>query len=536
MGFEKKEDNEKIRILAASVFSGFLALVLIGFVSSFITNDDYYVHQNRSHFGDGRFVSGIFYSVFQGAFQNDVGFRYITIFFSGFLGFICFWYFSTLIKSDKKFAVYFSIISVASLAMAESLFFYDVVALYYVICFPAIVVLISAIIRYRDRGDRRSLLVYVISSIFTNIVLLSVYQVLAYFIFVMIAVCFYASEGREQRRFAIVAAIAPVAAIVSFLLIDVFARTDFYIQMFGYQLRGRTDFYVNGDFIFIEALKKYMFSVIDFRIFKYNSVSTHAFLVCFILLFSLSFKSKRYAFWKIFKFSFVMMTIYASPFLIMPGASDNPRVFAALYIYGIFAYLMIITFLVSEDINDSRIDIYYYLISSCIILVAIGSLIDVGYSGRVAKYEIYTGIVIFALCAFVLRVAVRASSRIILCCGVLVFCSVELQKSMNTTERWKSDAVFDRIIVDKLTEAVLDNYYRYGFKSLQIEYGIRPETLTGASIRSYHYSAAEFWKNSVQSLGYRMNFKRNDALCTEQGDYGVFKVIENSPNTLKFCI
>lgn len=85
-----KADGADVSILYAAFVAGLINLLLIGVVSSFITNDDYYAYQNRSHFGDGRFVSGIVYAIFQGAFLNDVGFRHIVNFFSGSLGFVFF--------------------------------------------------------------------------------------------------------------------------------------------------------------------------------------------------------------------------------------------------------------------------------------------------------------------------------------------------------------------------------------------------------------------------------------------------------------
>ncbi|MEQ9245066.1 MAG: hypothetical protein RLO21_03685 [Nitratireductor sp.] len=531
-----KADGADVSILYAAFVAGLINLLLIGVVSSFITSDDYYAYQNRSHFGDGRFVSGIVYAIFQGAFLNDVGFRHIVNFFSGSLGFVFFCYFSSFVRIENNYKVYFSLLCSSSIAMAESLMFFDVVALYFVVSFPIMGLYIFSLKSLVDRWSIASLIGFLSASLFAIVLLIASYQVIAYFIFVLMSVVVFCSRGAEEKGVMLAAVSSTILALLSFFIIDLFSRTGFYSDFFGYGLRGRTDFYLDGSFGIGTAFDAYKESVLSFAIFKYNSISLHLFL--FLLTFSLSasYGGTKERVWRLVKLFFVVFVVYASPLLAVPGASNNARVFAALYIYGVFAYLMIIAFVLSEDEGPSRSAVFYSMVFSIVVLLSFSPYTGTGFIGKVARYEIYVGVFIFLLCALVLRIFLNASSRVILCCGIFIFCAVEWQKSVNVTERWKSDAVFDRIIVNKLTEAVLDNYYRYGFKRLEIEYGIRPETLTGASIRSYHYSAAEFWKNSVQSLGYRMNFKRNDALCAAQGQYGVFKVLESSPNTLKFCI
>lgn len=124
--------------LLMAVISGAITLLILGYISSYITPDDYHAKQSLSLFGDGRFVTGFIYEAFKGAFGNDAGFRLLMCFAVGFTGYLFFNRFAEVNGFDQTSAALFGVISVASLGSAYAVFIYDMNMLFYSIAFPVL--------------------------------------------------------------------------------------------------------------------------------------------------------------------------------------------------------------------------------------------------------------------------------------------------------------------------------------------------------------------------------------------------------------
>ena len=230
------------------------------------------------------------------------------------------------------------------------------------------------------------------------------------------------------------------------------------------------------------------------------------------------------------------VTIYFSPFMLTAEMAENSQVLQTLYAYGSIAYFFAAMQLAIVPEPKSLLSNFQAVAVASVFTLAIAGGLLIQRHHTTSAYEILVAILISMLTLTpVISRAARNNAMLVVCVAV-AFLVVDLQASVKSTDRWNSERVFDRIVVDKLTDAVMDNFNTFRSTKWNVEYGMRKNRLPGTSIRSHAYAAEEFWKNSVQSLGYRLIFKRNDELCKDTVGGGMFKLIESSPETIKFCI
>lgn len=543
-------ERENVGAVALAVLSGAICLVFLGYVSSYVTPDDVYAKQTTSLFGDQRIISGYVYLLAQGAFSFDVGFRLIVIFAMGFTGYFFFARLAENCGFDKIPSAFLALGAITSFGFASYTFFYDIYPLYYALAFPALAYWLALL------TPKTSLLRYFVATFVLCVFLLGTLQLYVYWLFLILAAMLFFKTGSDARRHVGLCAATALAAVLAFILVTALTRTDAYVAFTGFPLRNRLGASQFAGMSILEIGNAYAATSLRFPLFKFNSFGLHVFLLTFIALRTLTRDPAKLA-WRSASLLSLAVAVYFSPFMFSAEMANNPRVFQSLYVWGAIAYVFMAARLVVDEGGAEVFSVLTSTIAAALIAVAVAWAVSfqgdspgvtyptyaavawmttLGKSFDAPAYATYFSVLLAAALSASVVAAIGMRTSIVFFCTLLSFYAVEIQRSINITDRWKGEDVFDRAIVDGIAAAIVDNHFRFGSQKWIIEYGRRKTFLSGTAVKSYYYSAESFWQNSMPALGWRTIFKRNDAVCRDQGDYGVFKVIESNPGHLKVCL
>ncbi|MEQ9245177.1 MAG: hypothetical protein RLO21_04245 [Nitratireductor sp.] len=516
--------------LGMAIFVGAVMAYFVGLSSSFVTNDDYFHNNARSLFSDGRFVTGMVYGIFRGAFGPDVNFRGIVSMFAGMTTFLALISIGRLCIQDLQKNVLFSGFSVAIFGAAQFLFFYDMVPLYYLIAMPIIALWANVLERQMERPRARTLVLYALTTTAAIALILATLQVIFYLLFVVLAALLLLSERDRQRNLFWICVISVAAFVVAFASIHVFTRSDLYVSLFGFELRARTSGELIGDGTLLGLVPAFASAAIKLPIFAGNTVGLHVFLIAFVMarLLRNGWSQSTLPF---LKFALLLFAIYLSPFLMFKETLENVRVTSSIYVYGSIALFLVAFALIDDERDDRIVSPGSALLFAAIATAIVATLIPSGEQ----QFATFAGLILLSAVLAAMAFTTTVSATVALTAAILIFTGVELRKAQSLTERYQSYAVVDQIIVSKMNEAIIENLYKYGTSRIAIEFGIRDEVIPHTSFRSQSYSSADFWRGTFW-LPSMISFKRNDDLCAAPGSDKVFNLIESTPGSIKFCV
>lgn len=535
-------------LLVLSVLAGLFSVVLLNYVTSFDTNDDFYAGQLSSLYGDGRFIIGLVVEQFYRIFVVDAYFRILVNFVFGAVGFLSLISANRLYEIHGRLALVVPFIILGVLSANAVAFWYDISSLSVSLAFPALAIWWGAAARAKTLSQFRSraTLVYAATTAGVTLYLSTLNQVyLMVLIATEVSLYFLASRGEFgcnlRRSIAFFGSLAAGVAVYS-----AFIGSGLYSALFM-PLRGR------NSTALIPAVSSLDFGALLDLVLAAPSVQFQSLFPLLLVLTTLV-----AAVWRdphvsriSFSIGFIAMVLFtfANPLMFLVTSSDNGRVHGAVYTFALAASIYPAISLLARQTAANQVLTTRLVVG--VFVVLIGFTVVSALLASSALREASGFGAVFLIIATQLAIAISmAGVRIRVTTGLVVALAVcvaiQFQANWVTTNRWQRDAMIDEAIVTQIDEAIIANQVQFPTEGpITLEFGVSQtdavagsngrtrRALPGTRIKLYDYSAASFLRNHLIGFSYRMQIVQNDEMCAEQ-PVGV-SVLESRPGYLAVC-